>query len=142
MPNLLLDNDVQWVAPVSIIPRLNTVPRGYQTFRFDDRAAVRALNLPNLDPAEDQQHLIMLTTGPYIIHRQENNNLPENIERTNIRMNDILARKSQNANRGGITTEGIEEHNDYDNVDETKDYIKDYIGNDTIDINDNNTTNK
>ena len=89
MPNLLLDKDVQWVAPISIIPRLNTIPRGYQTFQFDDRTAIRALNLPELTQV-DHQHLLQLTTGPYIIHRQviindrvKNINSPENIEKDN-----------------------------------------------------------
>ena len=69
MPNLLLDADVQWGAPVGIVPRLNATPRGYQSFQFGDLETIRALNLPEV-ALNDRRHLLQLSTGPYILHRQ------------------------------------------------------------------------
>ena len=68
MPNLLLDNDIQWAAQVNIVPRLNSTPRGYQRFSFGDADAIRALNLPVIEQG-DEHHLNQLSTGPYILFR-------------------------------------------------------------------------
>ena len=68
MPNLLLDQTVMWESDVSITPRLNSTPRGYQHFQFSDVSVIRALNLPVITAA-DYQHILQLATGPYIILR-------------------------------------------------------------------------
>ena len=68
MPNLLLDPDVTWECDVSLIPRLNTTPRGCQTFQFNDTATIRHLGLPII-PSDEPDHLLILGTGPYVLHR-------------------------------------------------------------------------
>ena len=67
-PNLLLDSEVEWTRPPIFTPRLNGIPPGWEQFRFGDRQAVRALQIPEL-PICQGQHLLILATGSYLIER-------------------------------------------------------------------------
>ena len=68
-PNLLLDLNIQWTHSPIFTPRLNTVPTGWQSFRFDDRTTASSLDLPVVTAANGGQHLFVLATGPYAITR-------------------------------------------------------------------------
>ena len=67
-PNMLLDLNIQWTHSPIFTPRLNTVPRGWQSFRFDDRNSASSLDLP-LVTAANGHHLFVLATGSYAITR-------------------------------------------------------------------------